>query len=69
MPIKIGSFCSLFVSNQGFLKPFERTFNGLEILFSSILLPPYVLSLFDEDVHFFRGVFKLRFHIIPDIKV
>jgi hypothetical protein len=28
-------------------------FNGLEILFSSIIVPPYVLSLFDEDVHFF----------------
>jgi hypothetical protein len=33
-------------------------------LFSSILVPPYVLSLFDEDVHFFRD-----FHIILDIKV
>jgi hypothetical protein len=38
-------------------------------LFSSILVPPYVLSLFDEDVHFFRDLFKLRFHIISDIKV
>jgi hypothetical protein len=28
-----------------------------------------VLSLFDEDVHFFCDLFKLRFHIIPDIKV
>jgi hypothetical protein len=28
-----------------------------------------VLSLFDEDVHFFYDFFKLRFHIIPDIKV
>jgi hypothetical protein len=28
-----------------------------------------VLSLFDEDVHFFRDFFKLRFHIILDIKV
>jgi hypothetical protein len=26
----------------------------LKILFSSILVPPYVLSIFDEDVHFFR---------------
>jgi hypothetical protein len=28
-----------------------------------------VLSLFNEDVHFFRDFFKLWFHIIPDIKV
>jgi hypothetical protein len=28
-----------------------------------------VLSLFDEDVHFFRDFFKLRFHKIPNIKV
>jgi hypothetical protein len=28
-----------------------------------------VLILFDEDVHFFRDFFKLRFHIIPYIKV
>jgi hypothetical protein len=28
-----------------------------------------VLSLFDEDIHFFRDFFKLSFHIIPDIKV
>jgi hypothetical protein len=28
-----------------------------------------VLSLFDEDVHFFCDFFNLRFHIIPDIKV
>jgi hypothetical protein len=28
-----------------------------------------VLSLFDEDVHFFCDFFKLMFHIIPDIKV
>jgi hypothetical protein len=28
-----------------------------------------VLSLFDEDVHFFPDFFKLWFHIIPDIKV
>jgi hypothetical protein len=51
------------------LKPFECTFNGLEIMFSSILVPPYVVSLFDEDVHFFCVFFKLRFHIIPNIKV
>jgi hypothetical protein len=36
-------------------------------LFSTILVP-HVLSLFDEDAHFFRDYFKLRFHIIPDIK-
>jgi hypothetical protein len=28
--------------------------NGLDILFSIILVPPYVLCLFDEDVQFFR---------------
>jgi hypothetical protein len=28
-----------------------------------------VLSLFNEDVHFHRDFFKLRFHIILDIKV
>jgi hypothetical protein len=28
-----------------------------------------VLSLFDEDAHFFCDFFKLRFHIISDIKV
>jgi hypothetical protein len=28
-----------------------------------------VVSLFDEDVDFFRDFFKLRFHIIPEIKV
>jgi hypothetical protein len=64
-PIKIDSFCIPFVSNQGFLKAFERTFNGLEILSSSIFVPPYVVSLFDEDVDLFRDFFKLRFHIIP----
>jgi hypothetical protein len=28
-----------------------------------------VLSLFDENVHFFCDFSKLGFHIIPDIKV
>jgi hypothetical protein len=38
-------------------------------LFSSIIVPPYLLTLFDEDVHFFCDFFKLRFHIILEIKV
>jgi hypothetical protein len=38
-------------------------------LFCSILIPPYVLSLFEEDVDFFCDFFKLKFHIIQDIKV
>jgi hypothetical protein len=42
---------------------------GLEIMSSSILVPPYMLRLFDEDVQFFPDFFKLRFHIIPDINV
>jgi hypothetical protein len=37
--------------------------------FFSIVVPPYVLRHFDEDVHFFHDFFKLKFHIIPDIKV
>jgi hypothetical protein len=36
---------------------------------SSIIVHPYVLSLLYEDVHFFCDFFKLRFHIIPYIKV
>jgi hypothetical protein len=28
-----------------------------------------LLTLFDEDVHFFCDFFKLRFHIILEIKV
>jgi hypothetical protein len=39
------------------------------ILFNSTIVPPYMLSLFDKDAHFFCDFFKLRFHIIPDIKV
>jgi hypothetical protein len=52
-PIQFGSFCNLFISNQGFLKPFEGIFNGLKILFNRILVPPYVLNLFYEDSYFF----------------
>jgi hypothetical protein len=29
-------------------------------LFSSILVPPYVLSLFDEHVHFFHDFFQTQ---------
>jgi hypothetical protein len=29
----------------------------------------YVHSLFVEDVNFFCDFFKLRFHIIPEIKI
>jgi hypothetical protein len=69
MPHQDWFFLQPFRKQLRVLEAFERIFNGLEILFSGILVPPYVLSLFDEDVHFFHDFLKLRFQIIPDIKV
>jgi hypothetical protein len=46
-----------------------RCIGPSEILFNSIVVPPYVLSLSNEDAHFFRNFYKLMFHIISDIKV